>query len=65
MTYQAYQTVLVWALTKSKKGRMPRFETLLPKRSGGGVVQSAEQMRQAIEVIKAQLGQKSKGFSGQ
>lgn len=53
-TVQAYQTVKIWAITKSKKGRMPRFETLLPREREKA--QSTAEMRAAVELISGQYG---------
>lgn len=55
-TVIAYQTVKVWAMTKSKK-RMPKFESLLPKEHRD-VRQSAEEMKAALEIIAGQYGNK-------
>lgn len=54
-TLIAFQTVKVWAITKSKKGRMPTFESLLPKEHKD-VRQSAAEMKAAIDVIAGQYG---------
>lgn len=57
LTYQAYQTVLVWALTKSKKGKMPKFETL--KASSKAVrsqPQTHEQLEAMMHMMAARFG---------
>lgn len=58
-TLGAFQTVRVWALTKSKKGKMPDFKTLLPKaqptgRSEGR--QSHAQMEAMMHMLAARVG---------
>lgn len=54
-TFVAYQTVRVWAITKSKK-RMPKFESLLPSRRGGD--QTVAQMKSTMQMLAQQYGQK-------
>lgn len=55
-TFVAYQTVRVWALTKSKKGRMPTFQSLLPSRDG--VDQTVQQMKTTMQMLANQYGPK-------
>ena len=55
LTFQSFQTVRVWALTKSKKGRMPKFDTLLPKANDEPAMSAAE-MRAAMSLVAKQHG---------
>lgn len=51
-TAHAYQVVRIWVETKAKK-RMPKFETLIGRRTGP---QSTNAMRGVLEVLSAQYG---------
>lgn len=53
LTFQAFQTVRVWAITKSKKGRMPKFDTLLPKANDE---MSTAEMRAAMTLVAQRYG---------
>lgn len=57
-TFQAYQTVRIWAMTKAKK-RMPKFSDLVKREPSGP--QSPKQMRQVMDKIAAQYGWKKGG----
>lgn len=51
-TLTAYQTVRIWAMTKSKK-RMPTFASLIRKKGGD---QTPREMRAALQQIAGQFG---------
>lgn len=65
LTFQAFQTVRVWVLTKNKK-KMPEFNALLGKskaQSGGGSGrgrQSPEQLEAMMHMMAARFGTKVK-----
>lgn len=55
LTFQAFQTVRVWVLTKNKK-KMPKFADLIrvaPPEIGS---RSPDQVRAVMEVIAARMG---------